>query len=650
MPEDGLMRRPLRILMVEDNEDDAELLLRELRSHGFEPDLERVQTEGEMAAALENKNFDLIISDYAMPRFSAPDALHLMKSKAVDLPFIIMSGSIGEDRAVSALKAGAHDFIVKGTMSRLVPAIEREIRDAEARRARKVAEESLLQSTKEINDLYNHAPCGYHSLDAEGKFIRINDTELAWLGYERDEILGRRFSEVLVPEFVKSFNENYKLFMQQGFIRDLEFNMLRKDGSVLSVMLNASALRDPDGKFIMSRSIVFDTTERKKFEEQLRQAQKIDAIGQLAGGVAHDFNNLLTVIIGHSMLALERMHPPADIRSALSEIQKTGERAAQLTRQLLAFSRRQMLEPKVIDMNAVLLEMDAMLKRLVPANITLSTNVEPRLSRVFADEGQLSQVVMNLVINARDAIPTNGKIVIETANVTLDDAYCRTHAGVKPGPHVRLAVSDTGTGMSDEVKARIFEPFFTTKETGKGTGLGLSTVYGIVKQSGGSIEVYSELGKGTTFKIYLPKADGEPTPSLSSQVLPAVAAGGEVILLVEDDPAVRELIAEILRLNQYTVLSASNGKQALEVAGAYTGVIHLLLTDMVMPEMSGPELAEKMQTLRPAMHVLCMSGYTERAIVNNGMLAPYMHFLHKPFTPASVSRKIREILDQSSRG
>jgi len=639
------MPKPLRLLMVEDSEEDAALLLRELKKQGFDPIFERVETPAEMTTALDKHKWDVIISDYSLPRFSAPDALELMKTKAVDLPFIIMSGSIGEDRAVSALKSGAHDFIVKGTMSRLVPAIEREIRDAEERHARKQAEESLLQSSAEINDLYNQAPCGYHSLNADGFFVRINDTELTWLGYERDELLGKRFIDVLHPDFIKSYQANFEIFKRSGTIHDLEFNMLRKDGSILPVVMNASALRDADGNYIMSRSIVFDTTERKRLEEQLRQAQKIEAIGQLAGGVAHDFNNLLTVIIGHSLLALERMNPDHSIRNALSQIHKTGERAAALTRQLLAFSRRQILEPKVIDINANLAEMDAMLKRLVPANITITTNLDPKVSRVFADEGQLGQVVMNLVINARDAITSHGKIAIETSNVSLDEAYSRTHTGVKPGRYVLLAVSDTGSGMSDEVKARIFEPFFTTKEMGKGTGLGLSTVYGIVRQSGGSIEVYSEVGKGTTFKIYLPRADGELSATQSSQALPSIVQGNEVILLVEDDDEVRELIQEILKWSSFTVLSARNGVEALKVSEQHTGLIDLLMTDMVMPEMTGPELADRMRKLRPAMKVLCMSGYTEQATINNGMLAPHMHFLHKPFTPMDVARKVRETLD-----
>ncbi len=381
-------------------------------------------------------------------------------------------------------------------------------------------------------------------------------------------------------------------------------------------------------------------------QEQLTQAQKMEAIGRLAGGVAHDFNNLLTIITGRTTLLRAQLGAGTGLERHVDLIDKTATRAAGLTHQLLAFSRKQVLQPKVLDLNALVGNVGAMLRRLIGEDMNLVTALGSRVAAVKADAGQLEQVLMNLVVNARDAMPDGGRVTIETANVTLDASYAARHAEVQAGPYVLLAVSDTGTGMDAATQAHLFEPFFTTKGPGKGTGLGLATVYGIVKQSGGHIAVYSELGHGTTFKIYLPAVN---QPAETSENQPAVSAprGSETVLLVEDEEDLRDLLAEALEASGYTVLKARDCADAIRICGEREAPIHLLLTDVIMPRMSGRDLAERVQPGRPAMRVLYMSGYTDSAIVHHGILEPGIAFLQKPFAPPTVAQKVREVLDGS---
>ena len=386
--------------------------------------------------------------------------------------------------------------------------------------------------------------------------------------------------------------------------------------------------------------------ERAK-EEQLRQSQKMEAVGRLAGGVAHDFNNLLTAITGYSDLTLRRLEENNPLRRNIEEIRKAADRAANLTRQLLAFSRKQVLQPKVLNLNDVVSDMDKMLRRLIGEDIDLLCIPEPGLGCTKADPGQIEQVIMNLVVNSRDAMPRGGKLTIETQNVCLDDVYASEHVSIQPGAYVMLIISDTGCGMDSETQARIFEPFFTTKEQGKGTGLGLSTVYGIVKQSGGYIWVYSEVGRGTTFKIYLPRVDGEVQHEIAHKLLAPLPQGTETVLLVEDESMVRRMARQVLELNGYHMLEASGAQEAIEICGQYDMTIHLLLTDVVMPQMGGKELSDKIRTLRPQIKVLFMSGYTNDAIVHHGVLDRNVAFLQKPFVPSALAHKVREVLDKS---
>lgn len=427
-----------------------------------------------------------------------------------------------------------------------------------------------------------------------------------------------------------------------------EFRIRRRSGGVRTLEVSATnLLQHPavSGIVVNAR----DVTDRRRLEEQLIQAQRMEAIGTLSGGVAHDFNNILTVILGHTEVLQQMLQPSSAEHDHLRGIDEAGRRASALTRQLLAFSRKQVLQPKVFNLNSLITDLDKMLRRLISEDIALETVTDPKLGATRADPGQIEQVVMNLVVNARDAMKSGGRITIETANVTLDEEYVRSHTGARSGPHVMLAVSDTGQGISPENLPLIFEPFFTTKEVGKGTGLGLSTVYGIVKQSGGNVWVYSQPGRGTTFKIYLPRVD-EPESVVADHPVPrAVIAGVETVLLVEDEPALRDLIKYALTGNGFTVLDVPSPADAIALSRKHTGSLHLLLTDVIMPGMDGPALAKQVQKERPDIKVLYMSGYATNFIMHDGEVDPGTNFLEKPFHPRALLNKVREVLDNSSR-
>jgi signal transduction histidine kinase/ActR/RegA family two-component response regulator len=423
-----------------------------------------------------------------------------------------------------------------------------------------------------------------------------------------------------------------------------EVELLAKDGKRIAVEVNTKLILQ-DGVPVGVQGIARDVTKRKQLEEQLRQSQKMEAIGQLAGGVAHDFNNLLTAINGYSSLALQRVEDGHPVKPYLEEVKKAGDRAANLTRQLLAFGRKQILQPVPLNLNAVVSDMNKMLRRLIGEDIELTAKLDPDLGRVMADPGQIEQVLVNLIVNARDAMPQGGNLIIETTNVEIDSGYVSGQVGVQTGSYVKLAVSDTGVGMDEETRNRIFEPFFTTKEKGKGTGLGLSTVYGIVKQSGGNIWVYSGAGKGTTFKVYLPRAKSIARVNKEKVEEATPRGGSETVLLVEDEEVVRGLARRILEQAGYSVVEASKADEAIRFCEEHGNEVDLLLTDVVMPEMSGKELADRLKTQRPDLKMLFMSGYTDEAIVHHGVLDSSVEFIQKPFTPAGLIEKVRDVLD-----
>jgi PAS domain S-box-containing protein len=633
--------RALSVLLVEDSEVDAELIIQELRRCGYDITCERVQTAGAMEAALERGPWDLVLSDYSMPAFSATAALGILQRLNQDLPFIIVSGTIGEETAVSALKAGAHDFLAKGRLARLGPAIERELRDAEERRQRRQLKHLLDQQAASFRALFegNPLPMWVYELETL-QFLAVNDAAVRLYGYSRDDFLAMRITEIRPAEDVPALLANLAQ-RRDNWEHSGDWRHRTKLGQVIDVEVKSHRLPFNGRSGVLV--VVHDVTERKRLEAQFLQAQKMEAIGRLAGGIAHDFNNLLTGILGYCDLLLVDLPEGDPRRDDLEEIKRGGEHAAGLTRQLLAFSRKQVIAPRVLDLNAIITDTCRMLGRIVGEDVEIHTGLAEDVGHVSADPGQMSQLLVNLVVNARDAMTDGGKLTIETNNVQLDEHYASMHLAVVPGPYVMLAVSDTGCGMSPEVQARLFEPFFTTKEPGKGTGLGLASVYGIVKQSRGNIWVYSEPGRGTTFKIFLPQVDAPltETPKLAAPVKGQTAA---TILVVEDNPALEKLTCRILRRIGYTVLSASSAEEALQISGAHKGPIDLLLSDVVMRGESGPALANQLIAQRPRLQVVHMSGYTEDAIVRHGVITVSTAFIEKPFTPDVLTQKVQEAL------
>ncbi len=894
------MSKILRVLNVEDSEQDASLLRIHLTKAGYALTFVRVETAADMKSALDTSEWDIVLTDYSMPQFNAIGALAILKESGLDIPFIIISGSIGEAFAVEVMLAGANDYMMKDNLMRLVPAIERELQDAENRRARRLAEKELRESEESYRFMFENNPLPMWIFDIESlAFLAVNEAAIKHYGYSREEFLTMTIKEIRPPEdvpaFIKylyavsgevrkgnivkhlkkdgslidvevtshmslvfaggkarivlvhdvtermraekvlvewknryeaainasgqilydwdpvtnevTFGGNFQdvlgyteeemegglahwieliheedveafnheirrvietheplylkyrvkrkddsyIFVEDrgyffvnaqgmlasmvGFIVDItdrvkaeealkqaekryrsifenavegifqstpggrftvinpamvkmfgfeseddlmtnrtdiatqhyvdptrraelqhllardgivvgfECEVYRKDRTKIWTRENTRAIRDKNGTILYYEGSIEDISEKKLLESQLFLSQKLEGIGRLAGGIAHDFNNLLTAIIGYSVISLGKLHEADPLYYNITEIRKAADRAASLTRQLLAFSRKQILQLRILNLNDIVLDIDKMLHRLMGADIELHSALSTELGNVKADPGQIEQVIMNLAINAGDAMPNGGKLTIETANVYLDKEYANQHIAVIPGHYVLLAVSDTGTGMDAETQSNIFEPFFTTKELGKGTGLGLSTVYGIVKQSGGNIWVYSEVGEGTTFKIYLPRVDEEAEQLrqvISKQEMPK---GTETVLIAEDDESVRKLARVVLETSGYKVLEANNGGVALSICEQYKETIHLLLTDVVMPEMSGTELVKRLTKTHPKIRVLYMSGYTDNAIVHRGILKEGMTYIQKPFAPGDLAKKVREILD-----
>ncbi|MFH1935427.1 MAG: PAS domain S-box protein [Pseudomonadota bacterium] len=516
---------------------------------------------------------------------------------------------------------------------------------------RKQAEEKLKESEERYRVLVEGSTDAILMMDRERNIVHCNKAFLDLFGYGKGEVEGKSIR--IIHKSDKSFHSfgaaAYPIDEKVGYFRT-EWEFMRKDGTIFPVETVTTQMRSLDGAIKSYIAVIRDITERKRMETQLQHTQKMEAVGTLAGGMAHEFNNLMTAVLSYSSFLLTDLGEDDPMRKDVEEIKSAGKRASSLVKHLLAFSRKQVLQPKPLDINSVLTDKEEMLGHLIGEDVELEMVLEQDLDKVKADQSQVEQVILNLTINARDAMPLGGKLTIETANVEIDEFYVSTHGDeLKPGPYVMLAMSDTGMGMDKETQSQIFEPFFTTKDMGEGTGLGLSAVYGIVKQSGGDIRVYSEPEKGTIFKIYLPRMEQDVEAVQAGDSMTGQLGGSETVLLVEDNDLVRKVSRRVLEQYGYRVLEAEDAHKALMISEQHQGLIELMVTDVVMPEMSGKELAERLKVLRPEMKVLYMSGYTDNAVVRRGVISKDVDFLEKPFTPDVLAEKVRQVLDETER-
>ncbi len=639
------MSEILRVLQVEDSESDAALIVRLLEKSGYIVLAERVEDAEPMRQALARQDWDVVIADYQLPQFDAGVALDILHECGRDIPFIVVSGMIGEDRAVEMMRAGAHDYVLKDRIARLAPAIQREIREAQSRSERRLAEERLRDQEEWLALAVSATQLGMFDFYPQSGKSLWSDGGKHHLGLPPD-------ADVSYETFLRGLHPDDRTRVD-GLIRKAsdqasggEYTAYYRTIGITDRLERWLAARgkvffDSEGKPIRFVGVTIDISERKQMEEQIRQSQKLESIGRLAGGVAHDFNNLLTVITGFSHMTLDGLPPSHPLRPGVEEVLKAAVRATRLTEQLLTFSRRQPGHTEIIVLNELVANVQQMLARMIGEDVSLTLSLDPAAGAIRADAGDVEQVILNLVVNARDAMPNGGKLLVETALQIVDERFALSHVDLALGQYAAVTVSDTGKGISPEVKARIFDPFFTTKQQGKGSGLGLSTVYGIVKQCGGSISVSSELGRGTQFRVLFPVVQPPPREVAA---LPAVSmpSGTETILLAEDEDGVRRFTRETLEQRGYRVLGCSNGREAIERARLHPDPIHLLITDAVMPEMSGADLAAQFADCRPGVPVLCMSGYSAMVWPGADVQASY---LQKPFTPAALLTRVRALLD-----
>ncbi len=635
------MTTRLKILLLDDSPNDAELVIAAIEESGYSCHFDRVESREDFLARLD-ADYDLIVSDYGLPSYDGLAALKAVRGRNLEIPFILVSGTVGEEVAIESLKAGATDYVMKNRLSRLGPVVTRAIRECQERRQRQRAEHSLRESEEKFRAIFQESLDLIMIIDSEtGLILQVNPAARRNLGYEAEALTGKHFS-ILFPAESKSSRKDLldELRVHGAVFESQEF--LRHDGTVCLMDLTANLIPWGRGKAVLAA--FRDVTERKHLEDQLHHSQKMEAIGRLAGGIAHDFNNLITAIIGYSQLALTRLATGNHPSDEIEEVIKAGKRAAALTGQLLAFSRKQIVQPRILDINEIITDLKKMLARLIGEDVQLIVALDPALKQVKADRGHIEQVIVNLVVNARDAMPEGGKLSVQTTTVLLDEPSAM-RAGCQPGAYVALSIADTGTGMDSKTLSRIFEPFFTTKEKDRGTGLGLSTAYGIVRQSSGAITVESEPGSGTTFHVYLPVEKEAESISEETKDCECQTQGSETILVVEDDASIRGLVRRVLETNGYRVFESQDAEEAIEKYRVHKDSINLILTDVVMPGMSGRQMTGSLGPLRPQTKVLYMSGYTDDHVGNHdGFL--YDHpFIQKPFTLDDLARKVREVLE-----
>lgn len=643
----------LRLLFVEDVAADAELAERALRKEGVTFCGARVETEVDFLKALGEFRPHAVISDYAMPRFDGMRALALTREHDASLPFIVLTGSMNEETAVECMKAGAADYVLKENVTRLPFALLAALEHREISLKKAEAEAALKAAQDRYRSITHSAPDAIITGGSDGNIRDWNQGAERMFGYSAAEVCGRSIAP-LMPERYRDRHAEGMERVNAGGVPHLmgtvvEFVGLRRDGSEFPLELSIAGWDSPDGRFCSA--IVRDISERRRAElelreaeAQLRQSQKMEAVGRLAGGVAHDFNNLLSVILGYGELLLNDIPADDPHRDDLEQMHKAAIRAKTLTRQLLAFGRRQTLDIKVVDINSVIRDVERLLRRTIGEDVALNLALSDREAHVRIDAGQIEQVLVNLAVNAREAMPNGGRLSVETAAVELDETYTAAKPGMVPGAHVMIAVNDSGVGMDKDTLEHIFEPFFTTRPPGEGSGLGLSTVYGIVKQHGGSIWAYSEPQRGSTFKIYLPVSADAPSVQQRPDTDTHAGSGSATVLVAEDEPAVRRLACRILANQGYDVLESTDASHAVALAQAHAGPIDLVLTDVMMPLMKGTEVYRRVRAVHPEAKVLYVSGYTERVIAERGSLAEGENFLEKPFTIDGLVSKIEEIL------
>jgi two-component system cell cycle sensor histidine kinase/response regulator CckA len=635
---------PLCILILDDNPDDAYVLERELRRAGVECTCRRAGCEAAFLVELTPAP-DLILADSYLPSYGAMAAMRALADRGLEVPVIVVSGTSGEEAAAECLREGATDYLLKDRLGRLGSAVRNAVQQARLRREQLRMTEALRLSEEQYRLLFEEAPFPMWVVDGETlRFLEVNRRTVSTYSCPREQFLTMTILDIWEPQDVPDTLEG----IRNLFAGDPGTGRRRHhtgSGEVLEVSVATRPLVFAGRQALLA--IIDDFTDRHRLEAQLRQAQKMEAVGLLAGGVAHDFNNTLTTVLGYAELLRGRLAERPDDLDLVAQVYAAGERGAALTRQLLAFSRKQTLQPRIVELGAVVAGIEGMLRRLIGESIELAVHLEPAAGAVLVDPGQIEQVIVNLAINARDAMPDGGRLLIETAGVELDAAEAAAHARMTAGPHVLLAVSDSGCGMDAATRSRIFEPFFTTKPPGAGTGLGLATVYGIVEQSGGRIEVASEPGKGSTFKVYLPRTAGavDSTSTAAAGAAAELPAGSETLLVVEDDPALRRLTCIMLEAGGYTVFAEQTAAAAIAFAEVHAGPIHLALTDVVMPGMNGAEVAARLAALRPEARLLYMSGYTGEVLGRRGLLSPGTAVLEKPFNQQELLRRVRELLD-----
>jgi PAS domain S-box-containing protein len=680
-----LAPRLKRILYVEHNEMDIELTIRHFAETAPNIQVESVRSGREALRILtqvhdgrEASPCDLVLADLRGTDMSALDLCRELKHRGIGIPMIVITGKGVEQTAVAVLKLGAYDYIVKrenyltelpyavesaiahfqldqtnrklhAELEALNRSLDQKVKDRTAELEREICEKMQAVAERErLTAAIEQAGEAVFITDPEGTIQYVNPAFERRTGYAREEALGKNPRMLKSGKHDLAFYQDLWRTITSG--RTWEGRMVnkRKDGKLYTEDATISPVSDASGRIVNYVAVKHDITEHLRMAEQLQQAQKMESVGRLAGGVAHDFNNMMNVVMGFTELIVDKLPVADPIQQDLQEVMSAAKRATEITRQLLAFARKQTINPEMLDLNEIVADMLKMLRRLIGEDIDLAWQPEAGLWLVKIDPSQIDQILANLCVNARDAIADVGKVFVETANVALDPAFCTDHLGFIPGDYVMLAVSDNGCGMDKETSERIFEPFFTTKDVGKGTGLGLATVYGIVKQNNGFINVYSEPDKGTTFKIYLPRAAAAAAETRMESAAQIEPGRGETVLVVEDEFSILNLARIILETLGYTVLTADTAGEAMSLAERHSGEVHLLITDVVMPGMNGRDLADGIRKLRPEMKCLFMSGYTANVIAHHGVLEKGIHFLQKPFSVKSLAAKVREALDNAN--